>query len=655
MLSLYAIFHLNLAFSSIEEELRAEVVRRCYWPLLRLARELKLPFGIEITGYTLESVAAIDPSWVAELRELCAGECELVASGHAQLIGPLVPAEVNRQNLRLGNLTYERLLGVRPRIVLVNEQAYAAGLMGHYLEAGFEALVMEWDNPAYHHPQWHPNWRYLPQIAAGQHGEEMPVIWNNSIFFQKFQRYVHGELELDEYLALIDRHGDGSVRAIPLYGNDVEIFDFRPGRFTTEAVMEYDEWERIRALFSRLLREGRYNFIPPSQLLGLLQEPGAGNRLSLESPESPIPVKKQEKYNITRWAVTGRDDIGINSDCQRLHDALVAKGDATDEDWRELCYLWSSDFRTHITPRRWKSYRSRLNSFSRRQGIAPPQTLASDGIETLPPEVVVQRNDDRYLSVETPGLRLKLNLRRGMAFDSLIFPRIHENSLCGTLSHGYFDDITTAADFYTGHLVYETHGRPRVTDLSPADPLVRWHPDERTVTVTATFATPFGAMTKQISIYPDECIVSIDYLLDWPVIPVGSLRLGNVTLNPEAFDPSSLTFRTHNGGYEPETFSTANRRIFHGEATSFLVSAKQGLGITEGVVEIGDAHKALQLKVDRSLSPLLGLVTSRPVGSSYFFRFSFSASEMDETSRPKRRARPLRARIAISAVTRDPA
>ena len=647
-LSLYTIFHLNLAFSSIEEELRPEVVRRCYWPLLRLTRDLELPFGIEITGYTLETVAAIDPAWVDELRELCNGQCELIGSGYAQLIGPLVPAEVNRQNLRIGNQTYERLLGLRPRIVLVNEQAYSAGLIGHYREAGFEALVMEWDNPAYHHPQWDPTWRYLPQIAVGQHGEEMPVIWNNSIFFQKFQRYVHGELELDDYLALIGRHDNGTTRAIPLYGNDVEIFDFRPGRFTTEALMEHDEWGRIRKLFERLLDDPRYTFIPPSRLLSLLREPGSGNRLGLESPEAPIPVKKQEKYNITRWAVTGRDDIGINAACQRLHDALLAKGNASDQEWRELCYLWSSDFRTHITSRRWKSYRSRLNSFCRRHKAEPTAGLAGGGMEVLPQNIIMRR-ERHYLTLETPGVRLKLNLNRGLTFDSLVFPRVQDRSLCGTLYHGYYDDITAGADFYTGHVVFETHGRPKITDLAPVEPMVRWHPDRETVTVMATFTTPLGPLTKQIGVAPGRDTVSIDYRFDWPLIPVGALRLGNITINPEAFDAATLFFRTHNGGNKPETFPVAGKKFFHGEPTSFLVSAKQGLGITEGLVEIGDARSILRIAVDRSLSPLLGLVTFKPVGTSYFFRCGLSASEMDETSKPKRRNKPLSARITFTA------
>lgn len=64
MLQLYSIFHLNITYSSIEEEQRPEVIRRCYWPLLRLAEKYNLPFGIEATGYTLETIAAIDLDWI---------------------------------------------------------------------------------------------------------------------------------------------------------------------------------------------------------------------------------------------------------------------------------------------------------------------------------------------------------------------------------------------------------------------------------------------------------------------------------------------------------------------------------------------------------------------------------------------------------------
>ena len=72
-----------------------------------------------------------------------------------------------------------------------------------------------------------------------------------------------------------------------------------------------------------------------------------------------MPVKKQRKYNLSRWAVTGRDDIAINAACERIYRGM-ADGQASDADWKELCALWASDFRTHITEKRWNGYCARL-------------------------------------------------------------------------------------------------------------------------------------------------------------------------------------------------------------------------------------------------------------------------------------------------------
>ena len=113
-LHVFAVFHLNLAFSSIEEEQRAQVVRDCYGPLLDLAerhphrhRSHRLyPAGDPELRSRLAGAI-----WRALIRE---GKAELIGSGYAQVIGPLVPADVVAANLRLGNQAYRDLLGVSP-------------------------------------------------------------------------------------------------------------------------------------------------------------------------------------------------------------------------------------------------------------------------------------------------------------------------------------------------------------------------------------------------------------------------------------------------------------------------------------------------------------------------------------------------------------
>ena len=94
-LNLYAFFHLNLAYSAIEEEDRKKVIKNCYWPLLRLIRKYLLPFSIELSGYTLEQINLIDPKWVAEFKSLLDSNiCELIGCGYCQVIGPLIPSEI---------------------------------------------------------------------------------------------------------------------------------------------------------------------------------------------------------------------------------------------------------------------------------------------------------------------------------------------------------------------------------------------------------------------------------------------------------------------------------------------------------------------------------------------------------------------------------
>jgi len=64
-----------------------------------------------------------------------------------------------------------------------------------------------------------------------------------------------------------------------------------------------------------------------------------------------------------------------------------------------------------------------------------------------------------------------------------------------------------------------------------------------------------------------------------------------------------------------------------------LVSASHGIGITEGVVELGDGESCVRVLVDKRVAALIGLLSYREVGDSYFCRLTLSAREMDDTQR----------------------
>lgn len=652
---LICLFHLNLAFSSLEEEAHAEVVRRCYHPVLDLVEQTGFPIAVEATGWTLRRIAAVDPRWIERARGLLGeGRLELVGSAHAQCAAPLLPAEVNAWNLRLGLDVYAQLLGVTPRVALVCEQVFSPGLVPLYLDAGYEAMIVDWDNAYRSHHDWPLEYRRHPQRAVGD-GRSIPVVWSESIVFQKFQRFAHGELSIERYVDFVrDAAGDRGG-ALMLYANDAEVFDHRPGRFLAEPELQEAEWMRI-ATGLRALGEAAVG-VPalPSELLEALDEPLADHELALEAVDQPIPVKKQNKYNVSRWAVSGRDDLGINTRCWRLYDRLSAECSADPSAWQELCELWASDFRTHITESRWSAYMERLSGAERRSSVAPPParpalagaSVLSGGLE-LPDGA---SREESFLVLRSGQLTLRLNPRRGLAIDALSDAGVCERPLLGTLEHGYFPTIDLGADFYSGHLVQEAPARQKLTDLEPVDPVVGLDEQGR-ICALARIATELGPIEKAVRLDAARGAVELEWALHWSELPLGSLRLGHVTLLPEAFDTETLWYGTHNGGSTLETHAVAGPAFDHGGAVSALVSCRQGLGVTEGVVLIGDAERTIRVEVDQACARLLGLVTWTPAGESWLLRLSFSLTESDDTRRgaiPRDLDAPQRVRMRIGA------
>jgi len=630
-LQLFAFFHLNLAFSSIEEEERGHVIERCYTPLLRLADKFG-PIGIEASGFTLEEIAARAPQWIDELKRLIAvGKVEFIGCGYSQMIGPLVPWKVTAANLRIGNAVYQKLLGLTPAFALVNEQAYSGGLVGLYLDAGYRALIMDWDNPASTH-DWPGETGYRNQRALGSDGRSIGLLWSNTVAFQKLQRFAHSDISLGEYLTYLRSQRGPAERSLCLYASDAEIFDFRPGRYKTEETIgAVSEWAKLEEALAAAQAEPGCRMVLPSTLLTEDHSPA----LRLETAAVPVPVKKQRKYALSRWAVTGRDDLFLNGACETLYRALDA-ADADDSAWKELCYLWSSDFRTHITPKRWAGLETRLKAALSRWPW-PDAPLA--------PKPQGALLDARYLTVETPTLRAELDRRRGLALKSVSFGAA---PLIGMVPHGSFGDIALQADWYTGNCVFEAPGEHKVTDLERG-PAQLWQEDGDTFAFTR-IETPKGPIEKTLRFHHDRPQIDFDILFDWADWGKGSLRLGHVTLLPGAFAWEHLSYNTHNGGKEAESFCLANEDVEHGAPVSFLVSAAHGFGLSEGWVEIGDGNNRIRLTVDRNTAPLLGLLTHKRLRNGVFCQLALSALELDDTSKPTPLySGPRRFRFSLSA------
>jgi hypothetical protein len=686
MLKLYSIFHLNLAYSSIPESKRKDVIQRCFWPLLRLATEDKIPIAIESPAYTLELVADIDPSWIAKLQKAIKSKfVEFIGSGYSQLIAPLVPAQVNKWNLNIGKEIYEQLLHSMPDLWYVNEQAYSAGIVEHYVRIGAKAIIMEWNNPRTLHPEWNEEYRYYPQFAIGTNSYKIPVIWNDSITFQKFQRAAQGDIDIEDFLSYLLVPVGKKDRNFCLYGNDAEIFDFRPGRFKTEPELNtLHEWPKIKELYHLLRDNNNFRLIFPSNVLESTDVPQSYVPLSLESPVQPIPVKKQPKYNITRWAVTGRNNVHINTICYEICSKVLwlskqheFSREKLDELQKELCYLWSSDFRTHITPERWESFLLKIENKSKELKrstyvseyslLNNKSTISANGLQgriykvkkvqgeninvSSSIEGFNMKQDKRFLHITTHSVDVVFNCKRGLAIQRLIFPEISSKPLLGTIQHGYFRDVSLSADWYSANTVLQRSGKSQLTDLKNAQPILDWGAGDvgEWIRCSVMVTTDAGPVKKRFTVYKDIPQIDIDIMFEWETIPHGSFKTGMITLMPESFERKDMFYATHNGGYDFEVFKMTGSVISHDAPGSSIVTASHGLGATEGIVVIGDSEKGLAVSYDQTVCAAMPMIVYKEALPSFFCRLMFSCGEMDE-SKVQPVPGPLRFVLSISGL-----
>jgi hypothetical protein len=636
MLNLFSFFHLNLAFSSIEVENHKDIIKICYWPLLKLIEETQVPIAIEASGYTLERIKQIDKEWINKLKSLINMDlCEFIGCGYAQIIAPITSSKLNLKNLEIGMDTYNTILGFKPTIGLINEQAFSKGTAQIYKKAGYKSILMEWNNLYCLNTQkWNTNYRYYKQYIEISKSSKIQVLWNNSISFQQFQRYVHGDISDIEYNEYIYKNINNENRFMCFYGNDAEIFNYRPGRYKTEKEIKDDEWAIIKELIIQLQKHEQINFCSMNDVINYRGNKNIGNTLKIENPDCPISVKKQNKYNINRWAVTGKNDFSINTRCWRIFNNLIVNKSTSYDEWKKLCYLWSSDIRTHITNKRWIQYLKNLDKFEKKINC---ETLLRPEKNNIIKQKNIRFKVQKFkhkLNIKYKTIDITFNLNKGLTLEQYTDNSISINSIIGTLKHGYFDDIRAEADYYSGHLIKERYGDHKVTDLVPVKEKVITKGNE--LIISGEINTLYGLVEKKWIINPIKKYILLEYKFNWVKMDKGSLRLGYLTLNPESFNFENVYFETHNGGDIIEKYKINRKNGFdHGASVSNLVSANSGFGMTEGILIIADNNIQINITTVKSESASIGYFANNKIGNKNLMRAYFSCMENDDTSRGK--------------------
>lgn len=607
----YLLFHHNLNFSSIKRESYLDVVEKCYIPLLNLSRNLNVKINIEAPAHTLEELCDISPKYIELLKECIAdGFVEFVGSGYSQIIGPLWPSKINMLNLSYGNQRYLEILKVVPKVALINEMSCSTSLLSCYKEVGYESVVMDLDNVAMANA-------LSKSKTATYNGlyfndtESIHVNWSDSILFQKFQRVVHGEITQNEYVSALEKHFLFNCNSlIPIYTNDAEVFDFRPGRFKEEKSIQSSEWRGIESLIQTVINKFNISFVGLSSVIERDLNP-----IKVNSLISPVTVKKQQKYNVARWAVSGRDDSTINANIYKILDSFSLE----ELDPKLILRACSSDYRTHVGDGKWlelnqifkellpyKSNSGHITRLLEFESEPAPQRDFSDG-----------------------NVRLAFDVRKGCAIRELSWSG-HSLKL-GTITHGHFDDIRYGADYYSGMTLIENVSNSiRITDLNQSQVFYKDTNDFYIVNASGDIGSTSFLKEYTLDKYDSSLVMK----METDIVTRGKciVRVGNFVF-PDLTEGSLLRYKS--GGTSWENFKI-DQNIDHFTPVSFLVSSTTGLGCGDQSIEIvSPIGHGIRVTWKNSFGYLLPGIRYYSDGTKNFLRLIFSLSEVDDTAREK--------------------
>ena len=200
MLNLYSLFHINVNFSSLDEKNIPEVIKKSYWPLLKLIEENDFNIGVECSGSSLEKIYSYDKQWVYKLKDLIKKKkCEFIGSGFHQIISPSCPEKLTKLNLKIGLSIYKKYLNTKPKFALINEQVFSKSLINIYNKF-FSYIIIDWINSNQSINCSREYFNSYPTNIVDDYNNKISVIWSNSLAFQKFQRYVFGEITFENYI-----------------------------------------------------------------------------------------------------------------------------------------------------------------------------------------------------------------------------------------------------------------------------------------------------------------------------------------------------------------------------------------------------------------------------------------------------------------------
>ena len=632
----YIFFHLNLLFSSLKKSDYKEVIKRCYWGIKYLI-DRNIQISIEANGKSLEIINNLDPSFIVYLRnEIDRGNIEFVGSGYVQMISPLAPFDINKTNIDIGLRVYKKLLNSDPKFFLINEMAFSSSILDLIERYDFEGIIMDIDNMALA-TNISKKTLYSKKFIKNKNTKSIKILWSDSRLFQSFQRYIHGDIDLKNYVERLSQHRDINKSFIPLYTNDLEVFNYRPGRFNEEESVKENEWEKIVNLFELLHQEG-YRYYKLSSLPRYnLNNQNQRNTLTYNSEiNHAVCVKKQPKYNLSRWAVTGRMDQSLNTFCYFINDQINIKKLSIDN-LKTVLFFWSSDLRTHLSSPRYKELQIEMKKFTKDMNLDYQKVRQFDhnlyGAKIKKSDINNFQEikfDGDLLKFKRPGIEVEFYTHKGLAINKLCFD--NSRSIISSFNNNYFDSITHGVDFFSGTSLFEIPStKKRYTDLSRITNLT-FYKSKNSFSISGAIDLGITSLKKVITI-GNKNDLHFEYFFSKYIKIDGVIRLGNLIFNRDFAEDIIAT--SNIGGDTPESF-VLNNYADHSKRVSMIVSSAGGFPCTNGKISLKSGSKNFRILLDNSQSFCLPMFVNEKVQGKWFTRLIFSLSEVDDNSMSKK-------------------
>ena len=388
-----------------------------------------------------------------------------------------------------------------------------------------------------------------------------------------------------------------------------------------------DEWNRIYEILNLCKDKLKLNFI----LINKIKNYTKHKPLEITDSTSPIIVKKQPKYNVSRWAITGRSDQIINTYCFKfLKDKKnLIKKFGNKNFYECLLNLWASDFRTHITEKRWKNYLKNLNKINRNIIHKENHYIKKNEWNNINKNKIIKFNNEKnLLKINTNKIKIILNVRRGLAVQALSFKSHNFKKIIGTLNREKIKSIYEGPDYYTGNTTHENFSNyKKSTDLNNIIP--KYLETNNYIKIFCRQTLPFGNLEKIISIAKNK--EELTYQTNYKVNKKnkGSIKINNITfLN---INDKKIYYHCTNGGKKIRKY-LLKEYFDHTFQPSKFISMNNGLGCTDSKIKFNIEGKNILFSWDNSENYVMPSLLFKKVNNQKILRLFFSNLELDETS-----------------------